>query len=49
MLLDFIPVNVHHFDWRKNAIIFGVDISSSMHINIKEKYILVLGKVPTQG
>ena len=33
----------------KNVIIFGVDISSSMHIDNKEKVILILGKCPTQG
>ena len=33
----------------KNVIIFGVDISSSVHIDNKIKYILILGKVPTQG
>ena len=33
----------------KNVTIFGVDISSSVHIDNKIKYILILGKVPTQG
>ena len=33
----------------QNVIIFGVDMSSSAHINNKKKYILILGKVPTQG
>ena len=33
----------------KNAITFGVDISSSPHIDNKKKYILILGKGPTQG
>ena len=28
---------------------FGVDMSSSAHIDIKNKNILVLGKRPTQG
>ena len=32
----------------RNVIIFGVDMSSSPHIDNKEKYILVLGKGPTQ-
>ena len=32
-----------------NAIIFGVDMSSSVHIDNKGKDILVLGKGPTQG
>ena len=31
----------------KNVIIFGVDISSSVHIGIKNKNILILGKGPT--
>ena len=33
----------------KNAIIFGADMSSSVHINNKNKDILVLGEAPTQG
>ena len=33
----------------QNAIIFGVDISSSAHIDNKKKDILILGKRPTQG
>ena len=33
----------------QNAIIFGVDISSSAHIDNKKKDILILGKGPTQG
>ena len=32
----------------KNVIIFGVDISSSVHIDHKKKYILILGEVPMQ-
>ena len=32
-----------------NAIIFGVDMSSSTHIDNKIKDILILGKSPTQG
>ena len=32
-----------------NAIIFGVDMSSSVHIDNKGKDILILGKGPTQG
>ena len=39
-----------NFDWVKNAIIFGVGNSASlMHIDNKEKYILVVGKSLTQG
>ena len=33
----------------QNMIIFGVDMSSSVHIDNKAKYILVLGEDPTQG
>ena len=33
----------------KNIIIFGVDMSSSVHINNKGKDILILGFSPTQG
>ena len=32
----------------RNVIIFGVDMSSSAHTDNKEKYILILGKGPTQ-
>ena len=30
-------------------IIFGVDMSSSLHIHNKKKYILILDKGPAQG
>ena len=33
----------------KNFIIFGIDMSSSVHIDNKAKDILMLGKGPTQG
>ena len=33
----------------QNVLIFGVDLSSSAHIDNKKKDILVLGKGPTQG
>ena len=33
----------------KNVIIFGVDMSSSTKIDKRKKYILILGKAPTQG
>ena len=33
----------------KIAIIFGVDMSSSLHTDNKKKDILILGKGPTQG
>ena len=32
----------------KNVIIFGVDMSSSVQDDNKEKYILIIGEVPTQ-
>ena len=32
-----------------NVIIFGVDMSSSVHVDYKGKDILILGKSPTQG
>ena len=48
------------FDWRssfsfpgggfgQNVLLFGVDMSSSSHIDNKKKNILVLGKGTTQG
>ena len=33
----------------KDAIIFGVDMSSSVHIDNKKIYFLILGKGETQG
>ena len=30
-------------------IFFGVDMNSSPHIDNKKKYILIPGKIPTQG
>ena len=33
----------------QNVIIFGVDKSSSVHVDNKKKDILILGKGPTQG
>ena len=36
-------------DWGKNAIIFGADMSSSVHVNNKNKDILILGKGKTKG
>ena len=33
----------------RNCIIFGVDMSSSVHVDNKEKDILILGEEPTQG
>ena len=37
------------FDWDKNVVIFGVDSSSSVHIDKKEKDLLVLGEGATPG
>ena len=36
-------------DWGKNAIIFGADMSSSVHANNKNKDILILSKGETIG
>ena len=33
----------------QNVLIFGADLSSSLHIDNKKKDILILGKGPTQG
>ena len=33
----------------RDVIIFGADMSSSLHIDDKKKDILILGKGPTQG
>ena len=33
----------------KNVIIFGVDMNSSVHVDNKGKYILILGKESIQG
>ena len=33
----------------KNVIIFGVEMSSAVHIDNKRKYTLIIGKGPTQG
>ena len=41
--------SIPNFDWRKNVVIFRVDMSSSVHIDNKNKGILILGKGPTQG
>ena len=35
--------------WGKNVIAFGADMSSSVHIDNKNKDILILGEIPTQG
>ena len=36
-------------EFGRNVIIFGVDMSSSVHVDDKIKYILILGKGPTKG
>ena len=38
-----------HGRYGKNVIIFGVDMSSSAHVDNKGKDILILGEGPTQG
>ena len=52
MVLDSIRVQNYHYltvARVKNVIIFGVDLSSSVHIDNKGKDILILGIGPTQG
>ena len=41
--------SVPNSDWGKNVIIFGVDKSSSVHANNKNKDTLILGKGQTKG
>ena len=41
--------SIPHFDSGKNIYVLGVDMSSSVHIDNKRKYILILSKRPTQG
>ena len=41
--------SIPNFDWGKNAIIFRVDMSSSAHIDNKNKNILTPGRGATQG
>ena len=43
MKLDLIEKQVSHF---QNVIIFGVDMSSSVHVENKKKVILILGSGP---
>ena len=33
---------------RKNVIVFGADVSSSVHVDNRNKDILILGEEPTQ-
>ena len=51
MELDLIEEEVFHFHggFGQNVIIFGADMSLSIHINNKGKDILILGLGPTQG
>ena len=51
MELIFVEVMfIHLFNgFGRNVIIFGVDMSSSVHVDNKGKEILILGKGPTQG
>ena len=41
--------SIPNFHWGKTAIIFEVNMSSSVHANNKNKDILILGKGRTQG
>ena len=41
--------SIPNIDCGENAIIFGVDVSSSVHIDNENKDILILDKGPTQG
>ena len=51
MTLDLIEDQVSYAggEFGQNALIFGADKSTSIHIDNKKKDILVLGRVPTQG
>ena len=40
---------IYRWSYEKNVIISGADISSSVHVDNKEKYILILGEGSTQG
>ena len=40
--------SIRNFDWGKNVVIFEIDMSSSVHIDNKNKDILILFKVQTQ-
>ena len=49
-VLDSILVdNILYLTAGKNVIIFGLDMSSSVHIDKKRKFTLILGKGSTQG
>ena len=40
--------SIPNFDWSKKVTVFGVDMSSSVHIDNENKDILILGKWTTQ-
>ena len=48
IVLDSVCVQNFHYLMGKNVIIIGVDMSSLVHFDNKEKHILILGKCPTQ-
>ena len=51
MVLDLIHVELFIFPSGKlaqNVIIFGVDMSSSLHVDNKKKDILIIGEGPTK-
>ena len=41
--------SIPNFDWVKNVVTFGVDMSSSWHVDNKGKDILILVRGPAQG
>ena len=49
MKMDLVLAQFPVFDWGKNTFIFGVDMSSSVHANDKNKDTLILGKGQTKG
>ena len=50
LVMELYLIEDQAFDrFGQNVLIFGADMSSSTHIDNKEKYILLLGKGPTQG
>ena len=51
MVLDLIEKGSYsiHNEVGRNVKIFGIDMSSSSHIDNKKKDILILGKCPRQG
>ena len=46
---SFSNISLHDGTMGKNLIIFGADMSSSVHLDNKGKYISIHGKGPTQG